>query len=187
MHPGTVGVEDSRDLDREAMLPMIIEEQGLRAALSFIIARPGADRIDVSPIRLGLRVNGWIAVDLARRSLQNAASKPFGEAEHVDCAMNRRLGRLNRIVLVVNWRSRTGEIVNLIALDVERKCHIVTHEFETRVRMKVLQIPLCASEQIVDTEHLVTLLQQPINEMGSKKAGASGYEDTLATIVEAGH
>jgi hypothetical protein len=46
------------------MLSAIVEEQGLGAPFSFIVARSLANRIDVSPIVFGLRVDGRVAVDL---------------------------------------------------------------------------------------------------------------------------
>jgi hypothetical protein len=44
------------------MLPGIIEEQRLRAALAFLEAGARADRVDVAPIFLGLRMDRGITV-----------------------------------------------------------------------------------------------------------------------------
>ena len=49
----TIGVEDADDLDRQAMLPPIVEEQRLGAALALVIARARSDRIDMPPIGFG--------------------------------------------------------------------------------------------------------------------------------------
>jgi hypothetical protein len=45
------------------MLAPIIEEQGFGAALAFVITGPGADRIDVAPVLLRLRVDVGITID----------------------------------------------------------------------------------------------------------------------------
>jgi hypothetical protein len=39
------------------MLAIIIEKQGFRASLAFVIAGSHPDRIDMSPVFLGLRMN----------------------------------------------------------------------------------------------------------------------------------
>jgi len=86
-----------------------------------------------SPIVLGLGVDCGITVDFARGSLDNATLKPLSEAKHVDRAVDGRLGRLHRIVLVVNWRGGTSQIVDFIGLDVQRKGHIVAQKIEARI------------------------------------------------------
>jgi len=65
MHIRAVGVEDSRHLDAQVMLPPVVKEERLGAALSFIIARPEANRIDMPPIGFGLWMNLRIAINLA--------------------------------------------------------------------------------------------------------------------------
>ena len=57
VHARSVGVEDSHDLDVEPVLAVIVEEQGLGAALALVVARRGPDRIDVAPVLFGLRMN----------------------------------------------------------------------------------------------------------------------------------
>ena len=57
MHARAVGVEDARHLDAQFVLAPIIEEQRLGAALAFVVAGARADRIDVAPIVLGLRMD----------------------------------------------------------------------------------------------------------------------------------
>src|SRR2546426_12066174 len=102
MHPRAVRVEDASNLDFDAALSVIIEEQGLGATLSLIIARPRTDGIHVAPIILGLRMNRWIAINLACRSLQNSTFQPLGKAQHIYRAMHRCFCGLHRIVLVLD-------------------------------------------------------------------------------------
>src|SRR3546814_14292576 len=66
-----IGVEDPRHFDIQAMLTMIVEEQGFGAALAFVVAATQSDRIDIAPVTLGLRMLGRVAIHFARRRLQN--------------------------------------------------------------------------------------------------------------------
>ena len=52
------------------MLAAVVEEQRLGAALALVVAGAEADRIDVAPVALRLRVHGRVAVDLGGRGLQ---------------------------------------------------------------------------------------------------------------------
>ena len=73
------------------------------------------------PVVFGLRMNGGVAEDFAGRGLEDPAFQAFGKAKQVDRAVHRRFGGLYRIMLIVNWRCGTGEIVDFIDLDVQRK------------------------------------------------------------------
>ena len=132
---------------------------------------------------LGLRVDLRVAVDLAGRRLEDAAAQPLGEPQHVDRAVDRGLGRLHRVVLVVDRRRRTGEVVDLVDLDEQRERHVVPDELEARVVVQVIDVALGAGEEVVDAEHLVALLEQAVAEVGAEEAGAAGHEDPLAGIV----
>src|SRR5262249_40665080 len=65
VHAWAVGIEDPRNLDADAVLPMVVKEQRFSAALAFVVASARADRVDVAPVGFGLRVNLGIAVHLA--------------------------------------------------------------------------------------------------------------------------
>ena len=64
VHARAIGIEDPHDLYVELVLPMVVEKEGLGAALSFIVARARADRVDIAPIALGLRMDRRISVNL---------------------------------------------------------------------------------------------------------------------------
>ena len=51
--------------------------------------------------------------------------------------------------------------------------------------MEVLDILFGPREQIVDAENFVTSAEQAINQMRSKKSGATGHQDALTTTVDA--
>ena len=125
---------------------------------------------------------GWdlrIAVHLAGRCLEDAATQPLGEPKHVDRAVDGRLGRLHRVVLVVDRRRGTGEVVDLVDFDMQRKRHVVADELEPRIGVQVVHVPFSAREQIVDAQHLVPETEQAVAQMGTEEAGAAGDEDPL--------
>jgi len=51
------------------MLAPIIEKQRFRAPFAFIVAGPQANRIDVAPIILFLRMYRWVAINLGGRCM----------------------------------------------------------------------------------------------------------------------
>ena len=82
-----------------------------------------------------------VAVDLAGRGLQDPAPcSALGQAQHVDGAVHAGLGRLHRVVLVVDRRGRAGEVVDLVDLDIEREGHVVAHQLEARMCQQVRDV-----------------------------------------------
>ena len=80
VHARAVGVEDAGDLDAQAVLAAVVEEQGLGAALAFVVAGAEADGVDVAPVVFGLRVDFGVAVDLAGGGLEDLGLGALGEA-----------------------------------------------------------------------------------------------------------
>ena len=119
-HVGAVRVEDSRYLDFHVVSLMKIEEQRLGAALALVVAGPGAERIDIAPIILDLRVHERVAIDFGGGCLENAGAGTSGQFQQVECTEDRRLHRVDRIGLVVRRRCRAGKVVDFIDLDVDR-------------------------------------------------------------------
>jgi hypothetical protein len=75
----------------------------------------------------------------------------------------------------MNRRCGTGEVVDFIDLDVQRKGHVVAHEFEARIRMKMFDVALGPGEKVIDAKDFMSIRQQPVDQMGAKKAGSPGY------------
>ena len=94
--------------------------------------------------------------------------------------MHRGLGRLHRIVLVVDRRGRAGEIVDLVDLDIERERHVVPHQLEMRIAEAGDDVVLVAGEVVVDAQHVVARRQQALAEMRAEEAGAAGHQNPLA-------
>jgi hypothetical protein len=155
-------------------MSVVVEEQRFGAALAFIVAGAWADRIDVAPIGLGLRMDARVAVHLRCGRLEDAALEPLGQAQHVDGAVHAGLGGLHRVVLVVDRRSRAGEVVDFVDLDIERKRHIVAQQLETRVAEQMADVLLAAREEVVDADDIVPVGQEAITQVRAEKTGAAG-------------
>lgn len=158
VHARAVGVEDPGDFYAQAMLPVVVEKKRLGAALPFIVTGTDACRIDIAPIAFRLRVDLRVAVDLTGRGLEDLGLDPFGEAEHVDGAVDRGLGGLHRIMLVVNRRGRAGEIIDFIDLDIERKGDVVADQLKSGIAQEMADIRLGAGEKIVDAQYLMAIV-----------------------------
>jgi len=179
VHARAVGVEDAHNLDAQVVLPAVVEEERLGAALSLVVAAADADRVDRTPVGLGLRVDIRVAVDLGGRSLEDPRLHALGKAQHVDRPVHARLGRLHRVELVVDGRGGTGEVVDLVDFDVEREAHVVAHEFESRVAQEVGNVVLAARVEVVQAQHVVSLPEQALAKVGPEEAGTAGDEDSL--------
>lgn len=133
VHPRSVGVEDSGDANLKAFLLGVGVRQRLRHPLSLVVAGARPDWVDVAPVRLRLRMDGRVAVDLTGGGDQNATGDPLCKAQHVDRSHGVRLDRLNRIEHVVRRTGRTGQVVDLIYLDVQRIDDVMVEELKVGV------------------------------------------------------
>ena len=165
VHPRAVCVEQSSDLDGEAVLAVVGEEEGFRAAFAFIVAGAVAYRVDVAPVGFGLRVYVRVAVDLGGRGLEDRDAQAFGQAQHVDGPVYASLDGLHRVVLVVDGRCRAGQVVDLVHFQVEREGHVVADQFEARVREQVLDVLARAGEEVVHADDFAAFIQQTLAEM----------------------
>ena len=128
-----------------------------------------------------------VAIDFAGRRLENADAEALGEAEQVDRAMDRRLGRLDGIVLVMDRRGGAGEVVDFVDFDEQREGDVVAHQLEFRVGEEVRDIGLVAGEEIVGANDFMAVVQQSLAQMRAEETGASGHQDALAAAVKSSH
>ena len=159
MHPGTVGVEQSNHLDLEAMLSVIVEEQSFGGPLALVVARPGPDRVHVSPIVLRLRMHQWIPVHLRGRRQQDLGTGPLGQAQHVDRSVHGSLGGLHRVTLIMNRARWAGKVIDLVNLDVQGDRDIVANGLKARIVKKVRDVVLGGRVIIVDAQHVETVIE----------------------------
>jgi hypothetical protein len=54
--------------------------------------------------------------------------------------MHGSLRGLDWVALVMHWRRGAGQVVDLIDLDVKRKCHVVSNQLESRMLEQVLNV-----------------------------------------------
>ena len=106
-HTRAVGVEDPRNFDFKRVNAMIVEKQGFRGALPFVITGSWTDWIDVADIAFRLRMNFRITIDFAGRCLKYPARFEHGEFKYVVGADHAGLHRANRVALVMTRRGRT--------------------------------------------------------------------------------
>jgi len=85
------------------------------------------------------------------------------------------LGGLNRVVLIVNGRSRTRQVVDLIDLHIKREGNVVAKEFKIGIPYRRSDISLGPRIEIVDTEDIVSILEETLTEMGAQKTGPSRH------------
>ena len=78
-------------------------------------------------------MNLRVAINFRSRGLKNPSVHALGQPQHVDGAHHVGLDRLDGIVLVMNRRSRTGEIINLIDFQQDRFDHIVAHQIKPMI------------------------------------------------------
>ena len=133
VHARSVGVEQSGYLDRQIVLASIIEEERLCGPLAFVVTRARSDRIHIAPVVLPLRVHGRVAVHLRGRRQEDASTCALGETQHVDRAVDCRLGRLHRVPLIVDGARWAGQVVDLIDFHIEGERDVVALQFESRV------------------------------------------------------
>ena len=115
-----------------------------------------------------------IPINLGSRRLKNFRIDPFGKAEHVDRSMHTGFNRLNGILLIVDRRRGTCQIVNLIDFQIEGKGDIMADKLKMTVVHQMINIPLVSCEKIVNTDDIVSVLQKPLAEMGAEKTASAG-------------
>jgi len=157
VHVGAVGVEDPGHLDIDLVLTVIIEAEGLGAALTFVVARSQSDGIDVSPIRLRLRMDLGVAIYLAGGGLEHPGLDPLGQTQYVDGPHDRGFDSLDGIVLIMNRAGGAGQVIDLVNLEENGVDKVVPDELKVGLAPQILDVPLVAGKKIVQAKHVVPL------------------------------
>ena len=178
VHARAVGVEDPHDADVDAVLAVVVHEEGFGRPLAFVVAGPRTDRVDHAAVGLGLGMDLRVAVDLAGRGLQDLRPAALGHAQHVDRPHHRGLHGLDGVVLVVARRGGTGQVVDLVDLQEDRQGDVVADQLEVGPAKQVGDVRLLAGEEVVQADDVVPPLQQPLAEMRAEKAGPAGHQDS---------
>ena len=75
------------------------------------------------------------------------------------CSSDLGLDRLNWIVLIMNRRSRTREVIDLIDFEQNRLDHIVAHQLKPMIVEQMRNVLPSSGKEIVETEHIMSVRQ----------------------------
>ena len=177
-HAGAVGVEDADDADIDAVLAVVVKEEGLGGTLPLVVAGAQPDGVDVAPVGLGLGVDVGVSVDLGGGGLEDAGLHPLGEAEAVDRPDHGGLHGLDGVELVVRRGGRAGQVVDAVDLELEGVDDVVPYELESGIPHEVPDVGLPPGEEVVEADDVVSLPDESVAEMGAEEAGPSGDQYT---------
>jgi hypothetical protein len=93
---------------------------------------------------------------------------------------------LDRIVLVVHWRRRAGEVVDPVDLEEDGLYDVVAEQLEPGVAEVVRDVRLPPGEEVVYHDHAVPLLQKSVHEVAAYEPGTAGDDDAARRRAEAG-
>jgi len=99
---------------------------------------------------------------------------------------NEGYDRLDWVVLVVHGRRGAREVVDPVDLEEDWLDDIVAEQLESRVPEVVRDVLLPAREEIVDHNHAISLLQQPVHEVAADESGPAGDDDPARRRAEPG-
>src|SRR5581483_866739 len=102
------------------------------------------------------------------------------EIQHVQRPLDGGADGAHRVALVVDRRGRTGQVIDLVHLQRQRLGDVVAHQLEAVVVQQVLDVDPRPGEEVVQTDHLVSVGQEPFAKVRAKEAGASGDQDASA-------
>lgn len=106
--------------------------------------------------------------------MENAGAGPFREAEAMHRTEHGGLGGFDRVVLVMRRRGRTSEVENLIHLEHERLCDVVSNQLKMRIIDQMQHIALPAGKIIIHANDIVAVFDETIAEMGAEESGTAG-------------
>ena len=122
-------------------------------------------------------MNFGITVNFRGRSLKDSCVNALCQTEHIDRAHHAGFDGFHGIILIMNGRSRTREIVNLVNFEKNRFGYIVPNQFKKMIVHQMQNIFLSAREKIVETNNFVAFIQKSFAKMRTDKACAAGDDD----------
>mmetsp|Transcript_629 Transcript_629/g.1133 ORF Transcript_629/g.1133 Transcript_629/m.1133 type:complete len:229 (-) Transcript_629:790-1476(-) len=114
VHPWTERVENSCHANLHIVLLLVTVHHGLCHPLTFIITRPRANGIDITPVALLLWVFLGISVDFGSGGEEHSGLDTFGKSEHIDSSHGGSFDGFDGVVLVMWWGCRACQMVDLI-------------------------------------------------------------------------
>ena len=110
------------------------------------------------------------------------AFHPLSKPEHVDRAMHARFGRLHRVTLVMDRRGWTGQIVDLVDLEIEREGHVVANSSKRGSPSRCSMFRRAPVKKLSMQMTSGPSCNQAIAEMRAEKARAASHQDTLLKV-----
>lgn len=89
----------------------------------------------------------------------------LGEPEHVDGADDAGLNGLDRVVLIMDGRGRTGQVIDLINFEQDGFDHVMAEQLKAVVVQQVLDVSSAPSKKIVQTNDFVPFNEQALAEV----------------------
>ena len=106
---------------------------------------------------------------LACASQQQPGPHPPGQAQHVVSAQVAGFGSFDRVELVVDRGGRASQMPDPIHLELDRLGHVVADQLKAGMADPLGDVDLAAGEVIIEANHLLTGLHQPIHQVGAHK------------------
>src|SRR5436189_83059 len=156
--PGDVGLPEGGDARVDALLALVRHRHRLGVPLCLVVDAAGANRVDIAPVRLRLRVDLGVAVDLARRGEEEARPLELRQPEHVVRAVGADLEGVQREPLVVDRAGRARQVVDDVdgLGDLQVVDEVVVAEDEAVVA-NVLDVLERSRVEVVDTDDTIAL------------------------------
>src|SRR6476619_7233345 len=93
-----------------------------------------------------------VAINFGGRGLEYFSLNALSQSKHVDCTYDTRFRRLHRVELIMDGRSRAGQIINLINFYKQWMGDIMTQEFETFVIKQMSNVGPTARKEVINAE-----------------------------------
>jgi polysaccharide transporter, PST family len=91
--------------------------------------------------------------------------------------MRAGLGGLGRVELVKSGTHRTGQVVDLIDYDVQRKCHVQALYLDIRMAAKMRNVLFGTAKEVIGAQYFMARGNQAVAQMGAEKGRPAGNED----------
>ena len=179
-HPRAVRIEDPEYAGIDAVSFPVGTGQGLGESLGLVVHTSRADRVDVAPVVLALRVHGRISVDLAGGGKDETRAAGVGQPQRVLGAAAAHGQGLEGKAQVV-WRgSRAGQVGDGVhrARYLEGGADVGLDERETGLAYQVRNVVQPAGGQVVHAYGTVTPGHYRVTQMGTEETGATCHHDS---------
>jgi hypothetical protein len=81
-------------------------------------------------------------------------------------------------------RGRTCQIVNLIDFEKHRHSDIVAEKLEIIPAQKVLDVQLAPGKEIIEADHVVVFIHEPLAQVRSEKPRSAGNENSQSFHIK---